>query len=203
MINLLPPGVVRELRAARTNTSLRVYLMTSMVASVLVVGMIGGALYINQQQYQLYKQQRQESQQALVEVQKVKQRIADYNNSLKAAEAAYEAEIKMTNLVANLSSTLPPGAILNTVSLDVLSFTEPVTITAQVDTFEKAGVLKRNFEQSQFFSEVTLQRVSEAAGGEVEGEPAVAYPFTATLEVALTPEAAKGIQPEEPEGEAL
>lgn len=188
MINLLPPEIVHELHAARTNTILRRYLLMSFTALAAVVAMFGAALYINQQQYQAYEQQRQQSQQELADVQDVKQQIVDYNDTLKKAEAAYKAEIKLTNLVTNLSSTLPSGAILNTVSLDVLSFTEPVTITAQVDTLEKAGVLKRNFEQSKFFSTVVLQQVS--GSGETEGEEASAYPFTAVLEVELTPEAA-------------
>lgn len=189
MINLLPPDMLREMRAARTNTVLRRYLVTSFAALLAVIVIFGVSFYFNQQQYQHYQQQRQESQQNLAGAGDIKQRVQAYNDNLKLAENVYKEEIKMTTLLQNLSSVLPPGAVLSGVSFNLESFSEPVTIAAQVDTFEKAGVLKRNFDQSAFFADVSLQNVTKLGDQSEEGP--TTYPFTANLEVTLTPKAAK------------
>lgn len=197
MINLLPPEVVKELRATRTNTMLRKYLITSILALVVVATAVAGAFYINQQNLQAYQQEREESRRELASLSEVKKRIAEYNGELKVAESAIKNEARMSVLIANLSSVLPPGSVLSGIAFNVESLEEPAVIQAQVDSFNKAGVLKRNFDQSEFFTEVVLQQVSRADG---EDEAPSAYPFNVQLQVTLDNAA---LQAANPESEAL
>lgn len=189
MINLLPPDVVSELRAARVNTMLRRYLVTSLIAVAIMVLIFGASFYLNAQNYQAYQRQRQESRAELDRLSDVKTMVKNYNQELATAEDVYDEEIKMTALIANFSSVLPPGSVLESVSFSVESFTDPVTITANLDTFEKAGVLKRNLSQSEFFTDVVLEQVSEKGAGSAGATSA--YPFSAQMQVTLTPEAVK------------
>lgn len=200
MINLLPPEVVKELRASRANTMLRRYLITALLAFIVLIGIFGGALYINQQNLEAYEQNLEESEAELAELGDIKQRIADYNEKLATAEEALAAEQKMTVLIANLSSVLPPGSVLSGISFNAESFEEPVSIQAQVDSFNKAGVMKRNFAQSEFFTDVVLQQISEQA--RQEGEGPSAYPFTVQLQVTLTEEATQKNPETDSESEA-
>ncbi len=106
----------------------------------------------------------------------------------------FTSEIRLTNLVENISSTLPPGTVLENVSLDAISFTKPASIIARVDTFEKAGVLERNLKQSGLFTAVKLNGVQGPAGNDEAAPEAGAldkYPFTAQIDATLGPGAAK------------
>lgn len=195
MINLLPPDMRVELRAAKANTTLRKYLFTALAASASLLMIFGGALYINQVYYEDYKRQLADSEQKLASLQDLRQRVKVYNESLAQAKDIFGKEIRLSNLIRNLSGTLPPGAVLNTVSFNVGSLDQPLSITAQLDSFEKAAVLKRNFEDSGLFTTVVLTQVNGVGATSdpgVEGEePANIYPFTAALEVSLSPEASK------------
>lgn len=192
MINLLPPDMRTELRAAKTNTILRKYLFTTIAAFGALLVIFGGALYVNQMYYDDYKRQLAESEEKLASLQGLRERVKVYNSSLAQAKNIFDNETRLSNLIRNLSGTLPPGAVLNTVSFNVGSLDKPLSITAQLDDFEKAAVLKRNFEDSGLFTTVVLTQVNGTAANvdpdEVTFNP---YPFTAALEVSLSSEASK------------
>lgn len=192
MINLMPPGMRAELRAAKMNTVLRKYALTATATLGVIVMIFGGALYVNQKYFEEYSGHLEQSKQKLASLQNLRKRVKAYNDSLAQAKNIFSKEIRLSRLIKNLSSTLPPGAVLNTVSFNVDSLDEPIMVTAQLDSFEKAAILKRNFEDSGLFKTVTLSEVSSSAttGGSDSGEEEVVYPFTAGLEVSLTPEAA-------------
>lgn len=185
MINLMPPLMKRELRAARANTVLRKYLTTSLVALVSLLVIFGGAYSINHMNYKQHKAQLEDSQQRLASLQDIRHKVKVYNESLTDAKQMFSNEIKLSKLVARISGALPPGSVMSNMSLDLEQLSKPLAITIQLDTIEKAPVLKRNFEDSGLFTQVILKDVSGAQG------ISTAYPYTASIEVALKPNVAK------------
>lgn len=204
MINLLPPEISCELRAARWNSILRKYLITSIAALMLILFVFSGSFYLNYTNQQDYAKERALSEQKLAQSKDVRERAKEYNDNLKVAQQVLSSEVRLSELLKELSGTLPPGSVLNDVSLDLQSIVEPISITAQIDSFEKAAVLKRNFEESDIFETVTLSSVMGVGGAKIGGgtdagqdedgnEPTQQpeYAFTATLEVSLSAEATK------------
>jgi Tfp pilus assembly protein PilN len=154
-----------------------------------VIGILGGAYYINQKNLKTYQKLKSESQQNLIKLSQVKNDIAKYNANLKTAESVLENKKKTTTLIANLSSILPPGVVLSGISFNVESIDEPVIILAQAKSFKKAGVLKRNFEKSTLFDEVTLQQITEENNNPASQDSP--YPFNVQLQVILSEDATK------------
>lgn len=185
MINLLPPDLKGELRAAHANVVLRKYFTTSLIALTAIVIIFGSAFYINYTNTQGYKLLLAESEQNLASLKGTRAKTKTYNTNLANARQIFANEVKLSETIDQLSSLLPPGSVLSDISLGVQQLKKPISIVAQVDTLEKAAVLKRNFEDSGLFTTVVLKDVISSQAS------TVAYPYTANLEVVLKPKATK------------
>ncbi len=194
MINLLPPVEKEELRAAQSNTKLRYYLVVTVLYLAGVFGVFGGAFYLNNTFRQTYTAAYTDTQNRLEDLREVQQKTKTFNDNLAKAKRVYASQIKVSEVLTRISEKLPPGAILNGIALNTNEFNKPLTVVAKVNSIKKAAILKANFDESGYFTNVKIQGITNSPDADPQ------YPNLVTMTVNLAPSltsplANKGNQP--------
>jgi len=196
MINLLPPEQKGQLKAARTNAVLRRYLLLASLSFVAIAGIFGAALYLNMLNRNTYEQMLAENNRKLTDLKEVRDKTATFNKNIADARKVFNAQISLSDAMAKIAESLPPGAVLTNLSLDTQSTSKPLNLTAKVDSFAKAGVLEANFKGSKYFRQVTVLSVTNATTGSSK------YPYTVSLTVLLDPSIVNPLTRESVQGAA-
>ncbi len=183
MINLLPPEQKNEYRAARINAVLRGYLFLTLSAMIVIGAIFGGALYLNMLNKENYEQMLADNHKKLTDLSEVREKTATFNRNIADARKVFNTQISLSDAMVKIAETMPRGAILTGLALDTQSTSRPLSLTARVDSFSKAGVLEANFKTSSYFKQVTVASVTNAAGSGSDNR----YPYTVSLTVLLDP----------------
>jgi hypothetical protein len=179
MINLMPPDVKKELRAARMNVALLHYMTVILISAVFLALILWGTFML--------LGQIQDSSKRLIEANdtkaevysQTKQQVDSLSAGLNDAKGILDQEILYSNILVNIAQQMPPGTLIDKITLDETSFSgTPLTLKVYAKTSGDAVALRDRFQNSAFFSDVNFQSVSDASG--VDG-----YPVSATLTVTL------------------
>jgi Tfp pilus assembly protein PilN len=179
MINLMPPDVKKELRAARMNVALLHYITVIFISTVFLALVLWGA-FILLGQIQDSSKRLIEANDTKAEVySQTKQQVDSLSAGLAEAKGILDQEILYSNVLVNIAQQMPAGTIIDKITLDETSFRgTPLTLKVYAKTSGDAVALRDRFQSSAFFSDVNFQSVSDASG--VNG-----YPVSATLTVTL------------------
>jgi Tfp pilus assembly protein PilN len=179
-INLLPSDLKADIRAARTNVILFRYMSILFVALIFILGV----LYV----YYAILQSTMASSQAQIQTNDIeadiysetRQQVSELSSKLAEAKTTLDQETRYSLFLTTLGQTMPPGTILDSLTLDDTHFNgTPFELKAYAKTNDEAVALGNQFKAaSQLFTQVDIQSTSDQGG--IDG-----YPFTVTMSVSL------------------
>lgn len=183
MINLLPSEVKSQTNAARANRLLLRY-------NVLLLGAIGFLLAAILLVYIYLASTKSIAEQSIADniaragnYGSVEAEANTFKQNLLNAKQILDSDVTYTKVVLEVASVLPPGVVLDTLSLDSQSFGTPTSLSANVRDYETVLKLKDSLQASTIFSDVSIQTISNSGSGE--------YPLSATFSVTIRKDAAK------------
>ncbi len=175
MINLLPQAQQKEIKAARSNTLLLRYLILLIGALLFLIAALGityVALTADAARADAAKTKNEQAASGYSETQTA---ATELRNELTSAKTLFDTEVRYSKVLLRLSSLLPAGTAIESLSIDNASFTQPITLRIFIKGETQARQLQDNFKSSPYVTGVSMGRVSTSneAGGE--------YPYTAEL----------------------
>lgn len=184
MINLLPPELKKQIKAAKNNSLLMRYCVLSIILLFLLSAMIGGVYLMMDQSKKSAETTIEESNTKRASYAKVQQEVDNFQKNLATAKTILDKEVKYTNVTLKIAQSLPPGIVLDSLQLDATSFGQPITLNAKGKSYDDALSLKSSLENKpEIFQNVHLQTVSRGEDGQ--------YPVTITINVTISQEITK------------
>lgn len=119
MINLLPPELVARLRFSHQNASLRRWLGIFVLATIGLIFILGfGWIYIDQQNKNLNRNlEVTKSQLQAQDLDGTQKKAKDISGNIKVINQVLSREIRFSDLISQIGSVMPPGAILSSLTL--------------------------------------------------------------------------------------
>jgi Tfp pilus assembly protein PilN len=183
MINLLPNEDKRQIRAARSNTLLLRYNFLILGVAVIAAFAIGG-VYI-------YLSNSKAASETTIAKNKDRasgfdataNEASTFRANLSTAKQIMDREVVYTKVVLQLAKALPPGTVLQSLSLDASTFGTPTVLVAKTKTTDNAIALKDALQKSGIFTDVHFDSLVAQDNGP--------YFFTANFSVTFKKDAAK------------
>ena len=150
MINLLPRDIVDERMYGRRNKVLIGYVVAFSLTAVLVaIVMLGSLEFFGTDETSI----KREIGQNEATISNLKSNTSELNqtvNRLETVNTLYESNVIFSELIPNIGSILPEGAVLNGLSLTGGS-TDALTLDVDLEEPEIAATLVRNLVESEIF----------------------------------------------------
>lgn len=195
MINLLPPAMKKEIRAARINVVLARYCWLFVISGIFLAAIFGVGLYITTQDKAIAEKEKQNYQLEIDKYKDVKKESEAFSANLKSAKSILSSEVVFSKLITDIAAVLPTGVILSNLNITTTTLGTPFSLTARAITYQNAVDLKTNLENSPLFEQISIQSTTQSPTNIVsESYIDRRYPVTVTLNVTLTkqkPAAAK------------
>lgn len=195
MINLLPPDKQRQLHAAQQNNLLIRYVFASLVTLFLVIAIHIATFALLKSTEIAGRKASEVNQEKVSRFQKTEQAAAEYAKNLATAKEIFSKKVPYTDAIINLASQLPPGVVLDTISLDATIVNKPTTLAARTKSYETALALKDMFNNSTIAKDVSITSVNTASSDNAsapsvqQSSPANAdYPVSVVLNITFTEE---------------
>ncbi|MDB5162132.1 MAG: Fimbrial assembly family protein [Candidatus Saccharibacteria bacterium] len=182
MINLMPDGDKRELRAARTNVLLIRYITVIFLAAAFLGLILFGSIYLLDQT-RLSSQNLIDANSTKASVfNETKAQVDALSGQLTETKNILDQEVLYSKVLTNIAQTMPAGTILDKLTLDSASLLNntPTSLKIYAKKTDDAVKLQNNFQSSPFFANVTFQDLTDNGGA------ADSYPVSATMTLTLT-----------------
>lgn len=187
MINLLPPNERDQLRAARANTLLLRYNIV-MVGVLIFMALALATVYFYLSAAKAHADSVVADNNARVSSYSQVNAQADaFRTSLSNAKGVLDKEISYSKTLLAISHQLPPGVVMDTLSLDAATFGVPTTLALRAKGHAEGLAAKESFQKSPLFTDVHLISLSNS-GATGSGS---SYPWTVNLSVTMSKDAAK------------
>lgn len=144
MINLLPNDKKSDIIYARKNTLLLRWSLLLVVATIIVVVLIGaGNLYIKAAEKSYNKQIADTTQTLQSEnLTKTQKKITDLSNNVTLIQKVLENTILFSKLLKQAGAVMPPGTILS--NLEISKVEGGIDLTAQAKDYKSATQIQVN-----------------------------------------------------------
>lgn len=193
MINLLPDDIKRDIRAARMNVILLRYNLFAFLAMVVIFGLCLMFFVFLNVSHSSAAETNSKNKAAVESMRNVMVAADDYRKDLQTAKQIFEKSINYTEVVFAITRLIPKGVILTQLDLNAGTFGQPVVFSAYAKSYDQATKLKDNFQNSDLFSDVHLQNLSDASNssgsgdgsGDGEAGPGSEYPITFTISATM------------------
>lgn len=177
MINLLPDGTKKQLRAARLNVTLSYYIIVLIFAALFLALLVFGSLFL--------LDQTKKSAEALIEANgnqasaysSTQEQLNQLHNGLDLSKTILSSEVRYSRLLPAIGQLMPQGTIIDSLTLNEDAFMQPVELKIYASSTDLATQVRDNFQASSIFSQVNVQNVSDSDDS-LDG-----YPVTSTLTV--------------------
>lgn len=194
MINLLPNEMKESIKFARANRILIFYCGVVLVAGLILVGtMFYGKSIISQSKNQL-EADLSSSRASIVELESIHKEAEALSSSIDTIGGLINNEMKFSSLLKEIGSIIPPGAVVNSLSLSE-DRTGPITLEISAETAEIIGVAQENLADSDLFIGADVTSVQSSANSSDK------YKFVGSLEAYFkneTPTATPAPENQEP-----
>lgn len=177
MINLLPPNDKRELVAARSNTLLiryNFFLAGALAFLLLSIGIV--YVYLGNTKATA-ERTIQENQAKVSDYADVKAQAEAFRTNLRIASQILGQQVNYSHVILEIAAQMPPGTILDNLSLDSKTFGKPTTLNARAKDYDSALALKNSFQDSDLFTDVSFESIAGGGSG--------SYPITVNLNVTI------------------
>lgn len=180
MINLLPDDTKKQIKAARSNVSLVRYIVIITMALVFL------ALACTAVYFSLINS-KDAADTASINIKtensariSVENQARSLRTNLANAKVVLDREIRYSEIITDIASALPPGVILDSLTLDNTTLGTPITLQARATNTDAALHLRDNFEASTRFSGFNLQSLSTSPGGSSD------YPVSISINIVIS-----------------
>ena len=172
MINLLPPARLTNLKIARSNTIIRRYVeLTLLSMAFLAVAVIVAYYFLNAQQVDT-KQTVEVDQKKIAELQPVQKQAEQLSLTVNTVAGLLSHNIKFSDMLTQIGGVMPQGSVLTGLQFSIEDLKSPLIISAQVDSEQKAAILRNNIASSPLFSKADIQTISQVgATGSTNSTP--------------------------------
>lgn len=194
MINLLPPKRLLDMRIARSNTVLRRYVELVVFSILIIFVALAAAYYLLNRQQQNVKSTLETNQQKVAELEPVQKDAEELSATVNTISGLLSSNVKFSEMLTKIGGTMPAGAVLTGLQFSIENTNAPFVISAEVESEERAAVLRNNLLASGLFKSVDIKMISlieeegEAAQPSTEAAPAAparAYRYTTTIDTYL------------------
>lgn len=179
MINLLSPNDRKQLAASRTNTLLLRYLVATVALMALIIIEMSVVYFFFASSKNHSNETIASNEQSISKYGDVKKQANEFRSNLTTAKDILSKQVSFTAVLKELSNNMPPGTVLDSISLDPAQMTTPTTITVQAKDEAAAIRFKEVFHASSVFADVSFASLTRGDTG--------AYPYTATYNVTFNP----------------
>lgn len=185
MINLLPGELKREIRAGRGN----VLLLRYNILMILIVGFLGMffsvCLYLLSTSEQLATTTISDNaKKEASSYSDIKLKSDTFRAQLSEAKSVLDSNVSYSSAVLSIANLVPAGVILDDITLDETSFSQPIVLSARVKGRQEALNLRSSFQNSPKFSNVSL-------GSSITKSGDATYPYSINLTVNINKEPAQ------------
>lgn len=194
MINLLSPTSKRRIRAARQNVVLRRYVLFIGFIALLIFATFGAGYYLTVQDRNRLQAEMQSKDSELAKYRATKASSEQLTKNLTIAKQIFSNEVVFSDLILDITKTLPRGVVLAELNITTDMLGKEVTIAARGEDSDSSPLsLKAALEQSSLFSNVKIISIDE----KVFDNPTQAtpierrYPASFELSATLSPTAGK------------
>jgi len=166
MINLLPPERSQSIRYGRMNAMLLRWIAGLGAATVvLIIIIIGGWLYINQQSNNLQDDiNGAQSQLTAQNLPKVQKDADEISGDVKVINQILSREVRFSDLLKSIGQIMPAGAILN--SLTLTSANGAIDLSANTTSYSTAAQIAVNLSDPKngLFTKVDIISINCTSG---------------------------------------
>lgn len=188
MINLLPPESTHQLRAARHNNILLLFIIGGGVTIGLIVLVYGVTFALMKSTELSNSASSEESKLRIAKFNQVEAQAKEYANNLKLAKTIFDSELSYTTALRKVSSALPAGTVLQSLDLSPTTTSQPITISILAKTPANALQVKESFEKAGIAKDITIASISsgtDASGTQSADAPPSDYPVSLNLNLAF------------------
>jgi len=179
MINLLPDETKRQLRAARTNSSLIKYIIFLLI-SIVFLSLACAASYVimndshtNAEKIIATSQTKSDSYLSVVN------QATALSQKLLLTKNILDQQISYSNIIMGLAAVFPEGVVIDSLSLSNSTIGTPTTIKARAKTASDSTLLKTNLQNSLLFSNYSLKSIT------TDPSDTTGYPVLINIEITI------------------
>lgn len=176
MINLLPTEMKKDLRAARTNTTLLRYNIILLAAVLFLAGAVAVVYVFLSTMKASAEQSIQENVIKEQSYASVKQEAESFKNSLSDAKTILSDEVSYSKALVRYAQLFPEGTAINDMQLSAASFTAPTSASVKITGQSAAQALIQSMTNSPYVTNFTRTSITISKDS--------AYPYT--MEVSFT-----------------
>lgn len=186
MINLLDTDSQAQYRAARMNVQLRRYLVIFMITLAAIAGLFATGALLTWSQRAAAEQEQQSAEASVASYSATRKEAIEFANNLTIAKAILSQEVLYSDMIVQITKTLPSSAVLSSLGLDTTTLTKPITMNARVKTKNDAVTLKNTLEASPLFEDVNINNILQEEIAATSSPISRAYPVSVTLTLKAT-----------------
>ena len=167
MINLLPPSLKSDIRAARTNALLVRYIGILGAATLVLGGLVGAAYSVLDASREPAQLAFEQSQLRTSQFNSVKTEADELRTSLTTAKTILDQKVSYATVLHEIANAMPAGVILSDLQLDASTFGSEMTISAKAVDYDAASKLETEFAKKDIiFTNVKLVSIDSGSEGD-------------------------------------
>ena len=182
MINLLPIEMKKDLRAARTNTTLLRYNIILVFAVLFLAGAVAVVYVFLSTMKASAEQSIQENVVKEQSYANVKQEAESFKSSLSDAKSILSNEVSYSRALIRYAQLFPEGTAVNDMQLTEASFTSPMNVSVKITGQAAAQALIQSMTSSPYVTNFSRTSIAISKDG--------AYPYTMQVTFSLKKEIA-------------
>lgn len=187
MINLLPPDYAMRIKFGRRNSVLLTWIIGALIAIAgLLVVIVGGWIYLNQQSSQLQRSlDATNSQLQAQNITKVQKDATEISGDIKAIDMILGSEVRFSKIIQDIGHVMPTGTVLSTLSLSKID--GAIDLTADSKDYSSAAQIAVNLNDpaNGLFSKIDIVNIS------CPNDPTKEYKCNATFKALFSATAQK------------
>lgn len=180
MINLLPELSKKQIVAARSNVLLLNYIIVLVMAFLFLIAVTIGVYVVLMDTKTRADNLIKENQAKTSSFNTVQAQAKTLQASLQTAKTILDKEVVYSKIILGIAAAMPDGVVIDILSLNPSTLGTPTTLQIFAKTNEAALELKKRFQQSALFSDVSFTLITSNTGS-TAGD----YPVNATLKLTI------------------
>lgn len=180
MINLLPSEIKDARSYGRKNKTLFGFTIVVFLTALSVAGVMVGSINLVARDQGSLEDTLAVNDQQVIALERDISELKNVADRLEAADKLYEENVAFSELIPEIGSILPQGAIINGLSLSG-GVNDPLSLSVSITEADLAAVLQRNLVDSELFEAADVNSISP-----IGGDSATTYNFNADVRVSFT-----------------
>jgi Tfp pilus assembly protein PilN len=149
------------MRIARSNTILRRYLELALISLVVIAGAVAGAYYFLNSQQTSTGQTLAVDQKKVKELEPVQKQAEDLSATINTIAGLMSRNVTFSDMLTQIGGIMPSGSVLTGLQFSLEDLKSPLIVSAQVESEERAAVLRNNLAGSVLFKSAEIKIIAE------------------------------------------